>query len=169
MLRTLHAAATPRPVEQTRRNWIVPLIWVLFLIPAVHVWLLHNVADLHSPQGMAVQALRPLGTLGAAIVLLSVGLLSHGHRRVAWFCIAGTIFSSALYSTLKIIFDVSVTNPFMRVLWVIVYLSAFIGAITYVPPSIWSNVRKIGSTLRIVASCVTVGCAAFAILYQVYR
>jgi signal transduction histidine kinase len=130
--------------------------------------LLHGVSDLNSIQGIAVQALRPLGTVGAAAMLFYISILSDGRRRIAWTLIATAIFFSVLYSTFKITLNIAVTTPFMRVIWLIIYVSALVGGAAYIPPSSWSSLKNVLSTLRIVISCITIGCSFFVIIYGAF-
>lgn len=144
-------------------GWARGWVWFLLGITVVHVGLLH-VFERQSPYVPTIHLFRPFATLGAAALLASSGFLwkQRTRRWGAWF-LALSMLCSTLFSFIKITRNISTQNAAMQVLWVLVYLSAFIGAGFYLKPRWWTK-----SNARNILSSFTVSLVAFIVIITIY-
>lgn len=143
-------------------SWPHSGIWILFAIPFIHGGLLF-VVDLGTPVATVVQLLRPLGTLGAVMVLLYSSRIARGKRRWSYLALAGSWLGAAAFSLFKITQDATIEQFPMRLLWIGIYGCALVGAALYLSQRQFWN----GTTLRVVFDGLVVGLSTFLILHTV--
>jgi len=150
-------------IRTARLAWPELFLWVLLGIPLLHLGLLFSITDSHTPQAIAIQALRPLGTLGAVVLLCHSASLTKGHRRWAWIFYAASMFFGALFSIHLITQETSAITPLTNILPMMIYLFALLGTALYLRP----RSRWIGNTPRVASGSITVGCSALVLMESI--
>lgn len=136
------------------------MLWIACGIPLVHTVLLFTVAH---PESRALQLLRPLGTLYAAMLLFLAAYMARGERRRCWASLGVSILGGAIYSFARAGWDTPMTALGLQLLLLVIYGCALGGFAFY----FHQNTRFIGNIQRMIIGAITVAFAGFMLLNTV--
>ena len=136
-------------------------LWLLCASPLLQVMLFPLIQDApRTPQGIAVQALRPLASIGALSVIVYTTRHYEGRRRWARGCITGALFFNMVFSIDRIVAGTAAPTPLTQILPLLIYLFALAATALYIEPHAW----WLGSTVRTIVDGVAVGFASLLLL-----
>ncbi|MEM8531112.1 MAG: HAMP domain-containing sensor histidine kinase [Chloroflexota bacterium] len=135
-------------------------IWFLLLLPVLHILLLQFFA-LGTPTATTIQLLRPIGTVGAALLLLYSSSLTTGRRRWSYLALVCSALSATIFSFLKITQNDAIDPVLRQLLWWGVYGFGIIGASLYLSQRLFWN----GTTFRLIFDAIIVAFSTTIIIY----